>query len=148
MTAQPTCSINRTNRITFIGVDLKRARTWSVDKISKLAICTTGIIMLCASVPPLFTSVHGQPKTPLEWEVQDLRKNYESLRPLVDANQTAIALFAAHERLEDQWHAEEVGFRWKLLEAILSAGGAIFIALLGWFLHESGIVIGRKRESA
>lgn len=115
-----------------------------MDSITKRVIALAALVLLVVgSIPILTTNVHGQPRSQLEFEVQDLRNRVERLNSIP----TDIALIVAHQKLEDERYKEQMEFQSKIVWSLLGASGGWLMLMLGWLLHQFGITIGTATNS-
>lgn len=135
--------MNRTEPFAWFHVDLKRAKDYSLDAIAKRVIAGGAILLVLAGSLPIVTTVHGQLKSPLDYEVQDLRERVSKVESLP----TDVALIIAHQKLEDERYKDQQDLEGKLLEGFLALTGGIFTAILGWALHQFGVNLGGRKRS-
>lgn len=133
-------SVYRKSLWDIVHIDRERANNHSVDAIAKRAIAVGALALLITGAMPLVTSVHGQPTTQLEWEVQHLREQMQEMRSLP----TDVALILAHQRLEDERYKETQEFQGKLLWGFVGTAGSTMMGLFLWALNQFGISIGSK----
>ena len=148
MTPETTWPMTKTAFIgNWVHVDTEIFHNWSVDTVTKRTISLVALILLVVGAYPLITAVHGQqPKTQLEFEVQDLQQKVSKL----DNVPTEIALMIEHQKLEDQRFDQEQAFQNKIIYGFIGTAGSIFLALFIWALNQFGVEIGinhRKRRS-
>lgn len=134
-------SISGTWLYGIVRFDKECAITWSLDYFTKRAIIIGAIVIALSGAVPLL-SVHGQPKTDLDWKVQHLDEEVKDLRNVP----TEIALIEAHLRLQDEWHKDDQNLKAKMVDGFLAVIGAFCLALFGWLLGQLGITIGKKER--
>lgn len=123
-----------------LRLDWNLVKDNSVDNRAKQAIAIVVLVLGIAGATPLITAVHGQqqPRTPLEYEVQDARDRISHIEATMQNLPVLIAAMAEHQKLEDQvteeHYKQEQAFESHVLYGLLGLGGSALLAIFAWVL--------------
>ena len=129
----------------WFEIDMGKARDWSVDSVAKRTIAVAALALIMIGSYPLVTSVHGQqPKTRLDYEIEELRSKVGKL----DTMPTEIALIIAHQKVEDERYKEQQDFQGRMIWGFLGTGGGVLMAIFGWAISQFGITFTKLEQQS
>lgn len=137
-------TINKKRKYCWVQFDPTYAKDWCLDHFAKRTITVAAFLILLGGAWPLVTTVHGQPQTNLEWEIQHLNEKYKALEGLP----LAVQLILAHQEVEDRRSDKLENFEGNMVTGFITTIGAIALAMFVWGLNQFGITIGKKRGTA
>lgn len=143
-------SVNRTRSWCFVHFNTEHAKTWDLDKATKLAIMS-GAFVIAVSVAVQFAvfahaqEIHPTPPTSdLEWEMKYVQKELDQLRGLPLQFALLQVALETQTKQEERWHSDELAWRSMITNGIVGVIGAIALGILGLILKPLGITFGKK----